>query len=135
VLNITLYFLIFHHASVLYSCLNGKTAASHQFFFFFFYKYIMGKQYDCHKQKYYVPQNLRPDQILNLKQLSKKVKKSKSQQTKQLLGKKKKTALKLENRKGKRGKRNEANPEFKKNLKQAKKLKTSKRKGKVSGHW
>jgi len=76
----------------------------------------MGKQYDCHKQKYYVPQNLKPHQILNLKQASKRVQKDRSKATKQALGKKAKVALKLANRKGGRGKRNEANPEFKKNL-------------------
>ena len=93
----------------------------------------MGKRYDCHKQKYYVPQNLKPHQILNLKQASKKVQKDRSKATKQALGKKAKVALKLANRKGGRGKRNEANPDFKKNLAKAKRLKKAKRKGKVSG--
>jgi hypothetical protein len=61
------------------------------------------------------------------------VQKDRSKATKQALGKKAKVALKLANRKGGRGKRNEANPEFKKNLAKSKRLKKSKRKGKVSG--
>jgi hypothetical protein len=76
----------------------------------------MGKQYDCHKQKYYVPQNKPAWSILNLKQASKKVSKEKSVAQKQNLSKKKQTAEKLANRKGGRGVRNPANPDFKANL-------------------
>ena len=54
--------------------------------------------------------------MLNLKQASKKIDKEKSAAKKQALGKKKKVALKLANRKGGRGERNPANPDFQKNL-------------------
>jgi len=93
----------------------------------------MTKAYDCHKQKYYVPQNKPKWAILNLKQASKKVSKEKSTAQKQALGKKKKIAEKLANRKGGRGERNPANPDFKKNLEKAKNLKKNKRSGRVSG--
>ena len=73
------------------------------------------KNYDCHKQKYYVPQNKPSWSILNLKQASKKIDKEKSSAKKQALGKKK-IQQKLANRKGGRGVRNPANPDFKKNL-------------------
>lgn len=77
--------------------------------------YAMGKlkNYDCHKQKYYVPQNKPAWSLLNLKQAAKKVEKEKSSAKKQVLGKKKKIAEKLKNRKGGQGVRNPANPEFK----------------------
>ena len=74
------------------------------------------KNYDCHKQKYYVPQNKPSWALLNLKQASKKIDKEKSTAKKQVLGKKKKIQKKLEHRKGGRGVRNPANPDFKKNL-------------------
>ena len=74
------------------------------------------KKYDCHKQKYYIPQNKPSWSLLNLKQASKKVDKEKSAAKKQALGKKKKIAQKLANRKGGRGERNPANPEHKKFL-------------------
>ena len=74
------------------------------------------KNYDCHKQKYYVPQDKPKWAVLNLKQASKKVDKEKSSAKKQVLGKKARVAQKLANRKGGRGVRNPANPEFKKNL-------------------
>ena len=45
----------------------------------------MGKKYDCHKQKYYVPQNKPSWAILNLKQASKKIAKERSVATKQTL--------------------------------------------------
>lgn len=74
------------------------------------------KNYDCHKQKYYVPQTKPKWSVLNLKQASKKIEKEKSAAKKQTLGKKAKVALKLANRKGGRGVRNPANPDFQKNL-------------------
>jgi hypothetical protein len=74
------------------------------------------KNYDCHKQKYYVPQDKPKWAILNLKQASKKIEKEKAAAKKQTLGKKAKIALKLANRKGGQGVRNPANPDFKKNL-------------------
>ena len=74
------------------------------------------KNYDCHKQKYYVPQTKPKWSVLNLKQASKKIEKEKSAAKKQTLGKKAKVALKLANRKGGRGLRNPANPDFQKNL-------------------
>ena len=74
------------------------------------------KNYDCHKQKYYVPQTKPKWAVLNLKQAAKKVDKEKSAAKKQTLGKKAKIALKLANRKGGRGARNPANPDFQKNL-------------------
>lgn len=74
------------------------------------------KNYDCHKQKYYVPQDKPKWAVLNLKQASKKIDKEKSSAKKQVLGKKARVAQKLANRKGGRGVRNPANPEFKKNL-------------------
>jgi hypothetical protein len=74
------------------------------------------KNYDCHKQKYYVPQNKPSWSVLNLKQAAKKIDKEKSASKKQALGKKKKVAQKLANRKGGRGLRNPANPEHKKIL-------------------
>jgi hypothetical protein len=74
------------------------------------------KNYDCHKQKYYVPQNKPSWSILNLKQAAKKIDKEKAASKKQALGKKKKIAQKLANRKGGRGLRNPANPEHKKIL-------------------
>ena len=79
---------------------------------------VMGKlkNYDCHKQKYYVPQNKPAWSLLNLKQASKKIEKEKSSAKKQVLGKKKKIQQKLANRKGGQGVRNPANPDFKKNL-------------------
>ena len=43
------------------------------------------KNYDCHKQKYYVPQTKPSWAILNLKQASKKIKKEQSVATKQTL--------------------------------------------------
>lgn len=81
-------------------------------------RHSMGKlkKYDCHKQKYYIPQNKPSWSLLNLKQASKKVDKEKSAAKKQALGKKKKIAQKLANRKGGRGERNPANPEHKKFL-------------------
>ena len=77
------------------------------------------KKYDCHKQKYYVPQNKPAWSLLNLKQASKKIEKEKSSAKKQNLGKKKKIAAKLANRKGGQGARNPANPDFKNNLQKA----------------
>lgn len=74
------------------------------------------KNYDCHKQKYYVPQNKPAWSLLNLKQAAKKIEKEKSSAKKQVLGKKKKIQQKLANRKGGQGLRNPANPEFKKIL-------------------
>jgi hypothetical protein len=74
------------------------------------------KAYDCHKQKYYVPQDKPKWAVLNLKQAAKKIDKEKSSAKKQVLGKKARVALKLANRKGGRGVRNPANPDFKKNL-------------------
>ena len=74
------------------------------------------KNYDCHKQKYYVPQDKPKWAVLNLKQASKKIDKEKSSAKKQVLGKKARVAQKLANRKGGRGVRNPANPDFKKNL-------------------
>lgn len=74
------------------------------------------KNYDCHKQKYYVPQNKPAWSLLNLKQAAKKIDKEKSSAKKQALGKKKKIQQKLANRKGGQGLRNPANPEFKKIL-------------------
>ena len=74
------------------------------------------KKYDCHKQKYYIPQNKPSWSLLNLKQASKKIDKEKSAAKKQALGKKKKIAQKLANRKGGRGERNPANPDHKKFL-------------------
>ena len=74
------------------------------------------KNYDCHKQKYYIPQNKPSWSLLNLKQASKKIDKEKSAAKKQALGKKKKIAQKLANRKGGRGERNPANPDHKKFL-------------------
>ena len=81
-------------------------------------RHSMGKlkKYDCHKQKYYIPQNKPSWSLLNLKQASKKIDKEKSAAKKQALGKKKKIAQKLANRKGGRGERNPANPEHKKFL-------------------
>ena len=73
------------------------------------------KNYDCHKQKYYVPQTKPKWAVLNLKQAAKKVDKEKSAAKKQTLGKKAKIALKLANRKGGRA-RDPANPDFQKNL-------------------
>ena len=74
------------------------------------------KNYDCHKQKYYVPQDKPKWAVLNLKQASKKIEKEKAAAKKQVLGKKARVALKLANRKGGQGLRNPANPDFKKNL-------------------
>ena len=67
------------------------------------------KNYDCHKQKYYVPQDKPKWAVLNLKQASKKIDKEKSSAKKQVLGKKARVAQKLANRKGGRGVRNPAN--------------------------
>ena len=80
------------------------------------------KNYDCHKQKYYVPQTKPKWSVLNLKQASKKIDKEKSAAKKQTLGKKAKVALKLANRKGGRGLRNPANPDFQKNLQKVRPL-------------
>ena len=57
------------------------------------------KNYDCHKQKYYVPQDKPKWAVLNLKQASKKIDKEKSSAKKQVLGKKARVAQKLANRK------------------------------------
>ena len=76
---------------------------------------------------------MKPHQILNLKQASKKIEKEKAKATKQALGKNAKTKIKLANRKGGRGKRNPANKDFAKNLAKAKKLKNLKKKRKSGG--
>lgn len=89
-------------------------------------------KYGVHVNKYYVPDDVPSWAKLNLKQASKKIAKSRGAGTKQALGKKAKTAVKLANRKGGRGKRNPANKDFKRNLQVAKDLKKNKRKGRQS---
>ena len=88
--------------------------------------------YGVHKNKYYVPEDVPQWAKLNVKQASKKIAKTRARETKQALGKKAKTALKLANRKGGRGKRNPASKEFAKNLAKAKTLKKAKRSGRQS---
>ena len=56
------------------------------------------KNYDCHKQKYYVPQTKPKWSVLNLKQASKKIEKEKSAAKKQTLGKKAKAPIENEAR-------------------------------------
>ena len=89
-------------------------------------------RHGVHVNKYYVPDDVPSWAKLNLKQAGKKIAKTRGAGTKQALGKKAKTALKLANRKGGRGKRNPANKDFQKNLKVAKDLKKNKRKGRQS---
>ena len=89
-------------------------------------------KYGVHVNKYSVPDDVPSWAKLNLKQASKKIAKSRGAGTKQTLGKKAKTAVKLANRKGGRGKRNPANKDFKRNLQVAKDLKKNKRKGRQS---